>query len=165
MGAGKTSVGRALARRLHWQFQDLDDLIEQREDRSIAEIFANAGENAFREAEAAALRELLQESASRGDLVLALGGGAFVQPRNRAIIEQAGAITVLLEASLDELRRRCSGERRVRPLAQHEEKFAALFASRRAHYELARLRVQTEGKSIEQVAEHIERLLKQEVVK
>jgi shikimate kinase len=165
MGAGKTSVGRALARRLHWQFQDLDDLIEQRENRSIAEIFANAGENAFREAEAAALRELLQGSAPAGDLVLALGGGAFVQPRNRAIIEQAGAITVLLEASLDELRRRCRGERRVRPLAQQEEKFAALFASRRAHYELAQLRVQTEGKSIEQVAEHIERLLKQEVVK
>ncbi len=165
MGAGKTSVGRALARRLHWHFQDLDDLVEQRENRPIAEIFAGAGENAFREAEAAALRELLQGSATTGDLVLALGGGAFVQPPNRAIIEQAGAVTVLLEASLGELRRRCRSERRVRPLAQHEEKFAQLFASRRAHYEMARLRVQTEGKSIEQVAEDIERLLKQEAAK
>lgn len=165
MGAGKTSVGRALARRLRWHFQDLDDLIEQRENQAIAEIFANAGENAFRRAETAALRELLQENATAGDLVLALGGGAFVQPQNRAIIEQAGALTVLLEASLGELRRRCRSERRVRPLAQQEEKFADLFASRRAHYELARWRVQTEGKSIEQVATDIERLLKQEVVK
>jgi shikimate kinase len=165
MGAGKTSVGRALARRLHWHFQDLDDLIEQRENKTIAEIFATAGESAFREAEAAALRELLQESAAAGDLVLALGGGAFVQPQNRTMLEQAGAVTVLLEAPLEELRRRCHSERRVRPLAQQEERFAELFALRRGHYELASLRVHTEDKSIEQVAAEIERLLKQEVVK
>jgi shikimate kinase len=159
MGAGKTSVGRALSRRLRWQFQDLDDLIEQRERQGIAEIFASAGETRFRQAETAALRDLLQNNAAPTDLVLALGGGAFVQPQNRAMLEAAGAITVLLEAPLEELKRRCQGEHRVRPLAQQEERFAELFAVRQAHYGMAQFRVQTLGKSVEQVAEEIETLL------
>src|SRR5262245_26644063 len=134
MGAGKTSVGRALAKKLRCPFQDLDDLIEQREGQSISQIFASAGETEFRRAESAALRDLLhereqpQETAGHSDLVLALGGGAFVQAQNRALLEQAGAITVLLEAPLEELRRRCQAESKVRPLAQQEARFAELFA-------------------------------------
>lgn len=159
MGAGKTTVGRALATRLRCEFQDLDDLIEQREGQSVAQIFSSAGEARFRQAESAALRDLLQESASRSDLVLALGGGAFVQAGNRSLLEQAGAITVLLEAPLEELRRRCQAEQKVRPLAQQEARFAELFASRRADYELARFHVQTQGKPVEQVAAEVAQLL------
>ncbi len=159
MGAGKTSVGRALAGRLRCEFQDLDDRIEQREKQSVAQIFASGGEAAFRQVETGVLRDLLQESAHAGDLVLALGGGAFVQPQNRALLEQNGAITVLLEAPLEELRRRCQAEKKVRPLAQQEARFAELFAVRRADYELARFRVQTLGKSVEQVAAEIAQLL------
>jgi shikimate kinase len=159
MGAGKTTVGRALATRLRCQFQDLDDLIEQREGQSVAQIFSSAGEARFRQAESAALRDLLQESASRSDLVLALGGGAFVQAGNRSLLEQSGAITVLLEAPLEELRRRCQAERKVRPLAQQEARFAELFASRRADYDLARFHVQTQGKPVEQVAAEVAQLL------
>jgi shikimate kinase len=159
MGAGKTTVGRALATRLRCQFQDLDDLIEQREGQSVAQIFSSAGEARFRQAESAALRDLLQESASRSDLVLALGGGAFVQAGNRSLLEQSGAITVLLEAPLEELRRRCQAERKVRPLAQQEARFAELFASRRTDYELARFHVQTQGKPVEQVAAEVAQLL------
>src|ERR1051326_3373260 len=95
MGAGKTTVGRVLAQWLRWPFFDLDDVIEQRERRTVAEIFANAGEAAFRRAEHAALRALLQENATAGDLILALGGGAFVQPHNRTLLEENGALTVL----------------------------------------------------------------------
>jgi shikimate kinase len=159
MGAGKTTVGRALATRLRCEFQDLDDLIEQREGQSVAQIFSSAGEARFRQAESAALRDLLQESASRSDLVLALGGGAFVQAGNRSLLEQAGAITVLLEAPLEELRRRCQAEQKVRPLAQQEARFAELFASRRADYDLARFHVQTQGKPVEQVAAEVAQLL------
>jgi shikimate kinase len=159
MGAGKTTVGRALATRLRCEFQDLDDLIEQREGQSVAQIFSSAGEARFRQAESAALRDLLQESASRSDLVLALGGGAFVQAGNRSLLEQSGAITVLLEAPLEELRRRCQAEQKVRPLAQQEARFAELFASRRADYELARFHVQTQGKPVEQVAAEVAQLL------
>jgi len=159
MGAGKTTVGRALARRLRWRFLDLDDLIEKRKRQTIAQIFASGGEAGFRRAETAALRNLLQESAGSGDLVLALGGGAFVQEQNRALLERAGAATVLLETPLEELRRRCRNERTVRPLAQQEAGFAELFAARRADYERAKFRVRTLGKSVEQVAAELEKLL------
>lgn len=160
MGAGKTTVGRALAGRLRWDFCDLDDVIEQREDQSIAQIFATRGEAGFRRIESAALRDLLQDNPAAGDLVLALGGGAFVQAENRAALEQAGAITVLLEAPVEELRRRCAGERKVRPLAREQERFDQLFAARRADYALAQHRIQTLGKPVQQVTAEIEELLK-----
>ena len=160
MGAGKTTVGRALAKRLRWSFYDLDDVIEQRERQSVAQIFASAGEAGFRRAESAALRALLQETAPVSDLILALGGGAFVQAHNRSLLGQAGAITVLLEAPLEELRRRCQREHKVRPLAQQEEKFDELFTARQADYERAQFRVQTQGKPVEQIAAEIEQLLK-----
>ena len=161
MGAGKTTVGRALAQLLRCEFQDLDDLIEQREAQSIAQIFASAGEAEFRRAESAALHDLLQESSRQSDLVLALGGGAFVLAKNRMLLEQARAITVLLDAPLEELRRRCQTESRskIRPLAQQEARFAELFAARRSDYELARFRIQTQGKPVEQVAAEVAQLL------
>lgn len=159
MGAGKTTVGRALAKRLRCDFFDLDDVIEQREQKSVAEIFAASGEAAFRRMESAALTALLQEHSPSGDLVIALGGGAFVQKHNRAALEAADAITVLLEAPLEELRRRCHDESKVRPLAQEQEKFNELFAARRADYELARFRVQTLGKPVKRIIAEIERLL------
>ena len=160
MGAGKTTVGRALARRMRRKFLDLDDVIEQRERRSVAEIFASSGEAAFREMETAALTALLQERKPGGDLVLALGGGAFVQKLNRDALNSAGAVTVLLEAPVEELRRRCQSEGKVRPLAQQDARFNELFAARRADYALARFTVQTLDKSVQQVTAEIEQLLK-----
>src|SRR5262249_17309942 len=141
MGAGKTSVGRALATRMRWQFRDLDDVIEQREQQTVAHIFSSAGEAGFRSRESAALLSLLQESAAEGDLVLALGGGAFVQPDNREALATSGAITVLLEASLEELQRRCQEERKDRPLARERDRFAELFAARQPVYAQAQFRV------------------------
>jgi shikimate kinase len=86
MGAGKTSVGRTLARHLGWGFDDLDDRIETRAKRSIAEIFRDLGEAGFRRLENAALRELLGEL-SAGPRVVALGGGAYAQPQNATLLE------------------------------------------------------------------------------
>ena len=161
MGAGKTTVGRALAKSLRWNFLDLDDVIEQREHKDVAEIFALFGEPAFRSMESEALEALLQDRQAGGDLVLALGGGAFVQKQNRDALISAGAITVLLEAPLEELRRRCQAEQKARPLARQDARFNELFAVRRADYALARFTVQTLGKSVEQVTAEIEHLLKE----
>jgi shikimate kinase len=159
MGAGKTTVGRALAKSLRWNFLDLDDVIEKREQKSVAEIFAASGEPAFRCIESAALAALLQDRQAGSDLILALGGGAFVQQQNRDALNSAGAITVLLQAPVEELRRRCQTESKVRPLAQQDARFNELFAARRADYALARFTVQTLDKSVEQVTAEIERLL------
>jgi shikimate kinase len=159
MGAGKTSVGRKLASRLGWEFLDLDQVIESRERKTVAEIFAAQGEAAFRRAETAALEHILQDPAQGRDLVVALGGGAFAQPRNREALERAQAITVLLEAPLEELRRRCGADAIIRPLAKDESRFAELFEDRQAAYQLARYRVNTLDKTVEDVAVEIERIL------
>jgi shikimate kinase len=164
MGAGKTSVGRALARRIGWTFQDLDEMIEKDQGKPVAAIFAGAGEDEFRRLESAVLADLLNRQEANGNTVLALGGGAFVQPDNRTALEKSGAITILLEAPLEELRRRCAAEEgRIRPLAREEAYFAQLFAARRAAYELARWRVDTMNKPVEQVAAEIEHVIKTEI--
>jgi len=79
MGAGKSTVGRALSRRLGLPFEDLDDRIEQREGKAIEQIFRESGEAGFREAETAALRELLGELDS-SLRVVALGGALSLSP-------------------------------------------------------------------------------------
>jgi len=126
MGSGKTTVGRALARRLELPFADLDELIETAERRSIADIFATDGEAAFRDIEH---REL--QRAIRGG-VLALGGGAYVQERNRELL-RGRATVVWLDVPFERALRRVAGADH-RPLAKDPEKFAALYAERRSAY-------------------------------
>ncbi len=157
MGAGKTSVGRALAGKLGWSFEDLDDRVERRERRAVAEIFRADGESAFRSAERAALQELLSELRSRPKRVLAVGGGAFVQQQNADLIEAAGLPTIFLDATSDELWRRCSEmpQAAERPLLGNLESFRNLYNTRRAYYLKASFHQSTSGKSVEQVAAEI----------
>src|SRR3954471_12217776 len=107
MGAGKTSVGKLLAKRLERRFVDLDDLIVAREGRSIAQIFEEAGESGFRSRESAALHELLFGSTSLTDAVVALGGGALARAENRDAIARSQAQTIFLDAGIQELFQRC----------------------------------------------------------
>jgi shikimate kinase len=162
MGAGKTSVGNVLARRLGWSFYDLDDVVEAREQQSIAHIFTRVGEASFRRIESSALMDLLENS--EGHMVLALGGGAFVQPANRETLRRFGAVTFLLDAPLEELARRCQADNKIRPNALDRNRFEELFASRRPTYELAQFRVETSDKQIEEVAEEIETIIKNRVI-
>lgn len=159
MGAGKSSVGRALASRLGWQFCDLDQVIEKREGKTVAEIFAEREEAGFRAAETRALEELLQDPSRKTDLVIALGGGTFAQPQNRRILEEAEAITVLLEAPVDELRRRCTADETFRPLAADPGRFMRLYDERLAAYKMATHKVNTMGKKVEDVTTEIAGIL------
>jgi len=154
MGAGKTSVGRALAQRLGWTFDDLDDHIEAREHCKIEEIFQDSGEAGFRRAESAALRDLLSEPAPV-PRVLALGGGAFVQTENAKLLEEAGVSTVFLDGSPAELQRRCKHEARARPLQGDGKNFQELYELRRASYLKATWRVDTNNKDVETVTAEV----------
>jgi shikimate kinase len=159
MGAGKTTVGRVLAEELGWNFEDLDDRIERRERRTVAEIFHNLGENAFRRCEHSALQELLSELRGQGGKIIALGGGAFVQYDNCRLIESAGLPTVFLDASVEELWRRCSAqseqEAMQRPLRGNLASFRDLYQVRRPHYLKAGHTQQTDGKPTVQIAAEI----------
>jgi shikimate kinase len=154
MGAGKTSVGRALSRRLGLPFEDLDDRIQQREGKTIEQIFRQSGEAEFRKAETAALRELLGELGS-SFRVVALGGGAFAQPGNDALIEEAAVHSVFLDAPVEELLRRCEEEAKERPMRQDPKQFRELYQKRRQSYMKAGVRIETHGKDVETVAAEV----------
>ncbi len=150
MGAGKSSVGAALSRRLGWPFEDLDERIQAREQRSIEQIFRLAGEAGFRQLENAALRSLVEELGAYPKVV-ALGGGAFVQANNAALMEEAGLATVFLDAPAEELFRRCQEQQVERPLRGDAKEFHRLYEERRPCYLKARVRIETAGKQVEEV--------------
>jgi shikimate kinase len=159
MGAGKTSVGRSLGEQLNFEFEDLDDRIERREGRRVAEIFRDSGEPAFRRAERSALQEILRELGGGAARIVALGGGAFAQKDNVALLLAAGVPTVFLDAPLEHLWRRCSqqsnGTGVERPLLKSREQFDELYETRQVSYLKAGLRVQTENRTVEAVAAEI----------
>ncbi len=149
MAAGKTTVARALASRLHWRAEDVDELIEARERRPIAEIFARQGEPYFRSAERDILRLLLPMR----QVVIATGGGTFMDPENRSAINRDG-ISVWLDVPFEELVARIPKDG-SRPLAADRAQMERLFAVRAAVYGLARLRIDASGARAEEVAERI----------
>jgi shikimate kinase len=159
MGAGKSSVGRALAEQLGWAFEDLDERIERRERRKVFEIFRDFGEPAFRLAELSALKELLNDLRAGAERIVALGGGAFVQKHNALLIEASGLPTVFLDAGVNELWRRCREQvlqqGTERPLLGNRESFRELYEARRPHYLKAAFRHQTSGKTVEEIAAEV----------
>jgi shikimate kinase len=159
MGAGKSSVGRALGEQLGWTFEDLDERIERRERRHVPEIFRDLGESEFRRAEHAALKELLNELRAGAERIVALGGGAFVQKHNARLIEAGGVPTVFLDAGVEELWQRCrqQAERQgmERPLLGSLEGFRELYEIRRPHYLKATFRQETSGKRVAEVAAEV----------
>ena len=142
MGSGKTTVGMKLAQRLAWKFVDLDVLIEQEEGRTIADIFARAGEAAFRRKEQAMLARLLEEAERGAGRVVALGGGTFAQPQNFELLHSARAITIWLECPVEELLLRCALLTN-RPLFRDEASFRQLYAQRLPFYRQASFTVMT----------------------
>ncbi|OIQ83890.1 shikimate kinase 1 [mine drainage metagenome] len=120
MGAGKTTVGKILAKHLHKTFYDSDHEIEHRTGVKIPLIFELEGEAGFRRRETATIEELVQMH----DIVLATGGGAVLEPRNRENLRRNGTV-IYLRAQPEELFHRTRGDKN-RPLLQTDDPRARL---------------------------------------
>lgn len=157
MGAGKTTIGRALAEALGLEFLDSDQEIERRCGCDIPWIFDVEGEAGFRRRE----REVIEELTAREGIVLATGGGAVLSPENRARLRERGRV-IYLEAPLDALVERTARDRN-RPLLQTEDpaaRLAAILAEREPLYrESADLVVGTDRRPIRRVVGEILRRL------
>jgi shikimate kinase len=142
MASGKSTVGRHLADRLGWNFYDTDQEIESAEKMTIAELFDGRGETEFRRIESEILRRHVRWIERGRPGVLALGGGAFAEARNRDLLSDHG-VTIWLDCPFETVQRRVAAQQGglLRPLARDPEKFAALWTERRASYELADIRV------------------------
>jgi shikimate kinase len=149
MAAGKTTVARALARRLDWRDVDIDELIEQRERLMVSEIFARHGEPYFRAVEHAVLLEQLEPR----HLVVATGGGTFAEVQNRAAINHDG-VSVWLDVPIERLIARVPADGR-RPLAADRAAFERLYHQRRAAYQQAHVRLDAARASVEALVEQL----------
>jgi shikimate kinase len=147
MGAGKSTLARALAARLGWRVEDVDDRIEARERRTISEIFRTEGEAYFRAVERSVLYGLLPVRA----VVVATGGGTFIDPENRAAMLADGFV-VWLDLPFDAILARVPTDGR-RPLAVDRESLLNLYVQRRALYEMAHLRLEAGTLVVDELVE------------
>jgi shikimate kinase len=148
MAAGKSTVARIIARRLGWRAEDVDELIEARERATVADIFARRGEAYFRAME----RDILRLVLPLRHVVVATGGGTFMDPDNQQAIAMDG-LPVWLDVPLETVIARLPPDGR-RPLSTDRTQMERLFALRQSGYARARLRVDA-TRPPEEVAERI----------
>jgi len=149
MAAGKTTLAQALGRRLGWRAEDVDVLVEARERRTVAEIFAREGEPYFRAIE----RQVIWSLLPLRHAVVATGGGTFVDPDNRAAINADG-LSVWIDVPLDALLARIPADGR-RPLANDRIQMAMLYETRRLAYQQAQLRLDASFARSEELVEQL----------
>ena len=155
MGAGKSSVGRVLSKRLGWTFLDLDTEIERSQKMTVQEIFRQSGESQFRQLE----RDHLKRVSAQKDAVIALGGGAYIDSQNREVADVTG-LTVWLDATFSSIQQRVKIDG-SRPLFEDNERAERLYRERRPAYALAGMHVSTEGRSPDAVALEITKGMEQ----
>jgi shikimate kinase len=148
MGAGKTTVARSLARRIGWRIEDIDERIETLEHRPVSAIFAQSGEAYFRRLERQTLYELLPER----NIVIATGGGTFVDPENRAAMLTDGAV-VWLDVPLTRIVERVPADGR-RPLAADRAQMELLFTQRQLAYSQAHVHIDA-SRPVDEVVERL----------
>lgn len=149
MGAGKSTVARALAKRLDWRAEDIDERIERRERRDIPTIFRHDGEPYFRALERDEIIALLTE---RG-VVVATGGGTVVDPANRELMLRDGVV-IWLDAPFTTVLERVPLDGR-RPLAADRLEMEQLYNQRLAAYRQAHLKIDASRGSVEHVVDEI----------
>jgi shikimate kinase len=146
MGSGKSTIGRALAEELGWNFMDLDEEIERREGVAISTIFEQRGEPEFRRIESDALRHAVRAVQHGRPHVISLGGGAFLSQENFELVANHG-ITVWLDCPLPIIERRVAAAVH-RPLARDPDRLRKLFALRRPGYARAEYRIAIEDDDV-----------------
>jgi shikimate kinase len=149
MAAGKSTVARSLSARLGWRAEDVDELIEARERRTISDIFARHGEPYFRSVE----RDILKLLLPLRHVVVATGGGTFMDPENRAAINMDG-FSVWLDVPFELILARVPADGR-RPLAADRAQMERLFALRQTAYSQAHLRIDAGVSVADDIAEQI----------
>lgn len=153
MASGKTTVAGKLAEELGWCFVDLDREIEQTHGKTISQIFLDHGESAFRDIETRTLQQHVIEIEAGKPCVVALGGGAFVQPRNWELIENNG-VTVWLDCPFETVLRRL-GDDITRPLAANRGNLSAIFEDRRPLYARADFRISVQTDNVAHIVRQI----------
>jgi shikimate kinase len=159
MGTGKTTVGRAVAQRLAYQWLDVDAEIERAQGRTIPQIFASDGEPAFRSME----RAFIETGHPPSRCVVACGGGLVVQPGMLDLIQSRGVV-FCLQASLETILKRTQGNRN-RPLLDVEdpmERIRSLYAVREPIYRKSGTLILTEGRPVADVVSHVLRVYRRE---
>ncbi|MFH1355259.1 MAG: shikimate kinase [Candidatus Omnitrophota bacterium] len=158
MGTGKSAVGRELAKIKQWRFIDLDELIEKKAEKSIADIFAQKGEPYFRDLEKMTLNEI----AAGKDSVVACGGGIVIDRENIATMKHQGVV-ICLKASAEVILKRTSGKTH-RPLlnvADPKKQIESLLQSRAADYAQADKSIETSTLSLKEIVQNILEFLDQ----
>lgn len=154
MGAGKTTIGKALAQKSNLVFTDTDERIEKQQQMKISDIFAQHGEAYFRDLETEMLKDLLKE---KERMVISVGGGLPVREENRALLRQLGCV-VYLQADAETLTARLRGSKN-RPKLQGgdlREKINSLMDAREAFYlDAAAVQIRTDDKKIQEVVKEI----------
>lgn len=156
MGSGKSTAGRMLAKRLGWNFVDIDCLIEEAAGMPIPVIFDERGEAEFRRLESEEIERAATAVSQGKPSVIALGGGAFAQPGNAAVVAGHG-VSIWLDVTLELANVRCR-ESRNRPLARDPVEFERLYHARRDSYARADYRVPVVANDSARVVEAILKL-------
>ena len=158
MGAGKSTIGQALSKRMQILFSDTDTLIEEKQGRCIADIFAQDGEDYFRELETNCLKELLEQ---KEDRIVSTGGGLPLRKENQELLRQIGC-TIYLQVAKETVLKRLEGDKN-RPLLQvadREAKIADMIQIRHPIYlETADVTIAVDGRKVKEIVEEIENLL------
>jgi len=157
MGAGKSTVGKILSASIGYSFIDLDDLIEKKSNKKIADIFTNQGEEYFRDLETDCLTSV---SMDKSNTVISTGGGVVLKPRNINIIKSSGT-SIYLKAGIDTIWERIKNEK-GRPLLEVENPYKAarnLLESRKMLYDSADIILETDGITPQGISDKLSELL------